>query len=153
MVSTCNVNNPHPGACNSPLEYLETGTFGSGHMRLTETLQLRLVSDVGGDGQQCTLDDTYSAPATLRTFLTTGTARATIYDTNNIPNNLMDHLTGFGALGCSNCITEVTGAPRSCTSINGSGGVRDLIMVGALAVVDIDATVGDAGVTMTIECQ
>lgn len=152
-VSTCNSNSPHIGACNSPLEYIETGTFGSGHMRLTETLQLRLVSDVGVDGVQCTGDDTYSEPATLQAFLTTGTARATIYDTNDIPNNLMDHLSGFGTLGCSNCITQVIGAPRSCTSINGGSGVRDLTLVGALAVLDIDATVGDAGVTMTIECQ
>ena len=31
-------------------------------------------------------DDTYSAPATLRGFFTTGVARATVYDTNNVPN-------------------------------------------------------------------
>lgn len=153
MVSTCNLNNPHPGACNSPTEYVESGTFGNGAMRITETLQLRLVSDVGGDGQQCTLDDTYSDPANLQVFLTTGTARATVYDTNNIPNNLMDHLTQFGALGCSNCITQAIGAPRSCTSINGASGVRDLKLVGALAVVDIQTSVGDAAVTLEIECQ
>ncbi len=153
MVSTCNLNNPHPGACNSPTEYVQSGTFNSGGMRITETLQLRLVSDVGGDGQQCTGDDTYSEPANLQVFLTTGTARATVYDTNNIANNLMDHLNGFGTLGCSNCVTQAVGAPRSCTSINGSSGVRDLKLAAALAVVDIDASVGDAAVTMEIECQ
>lgn len=153
MVSTCNLNNPHPGACNSPTEYVQSGTFGSGAMRITETLQLRLVSDVGGDGQQCTSDDTYSDPANLQVFLTTGTARATVYDANNISNNLLDHLNGFGALGCSNCITQAIGAPRSCTSINGASGVRDLKLVSALAVVDIQTSVGDAAVTMEIECQ
>lgn len=153
MVSTCSITNEHPGACNSPREYVEAGTFGSGDMRVAQTLQLRLVSDVGGDGQQCTSDDTYGEPATLQVFLTTGTARATVYDTNNVPNNLMDHLNGFGALGCSNCITQVIGAPRSCTAINGGQGVRDLALAGALAVVDITDQVGDAGVTMRIECQ
>lgn len=153
MVSTCNLNNPHPGACNSPTEYLESGTFGSGHMRLTETLQMRLVSDFGPDGIQCTSDDTYSEPANLQVFLTTGTARATVYDTNNIPNNLMDHLSVFGPLGCSNCVTQAIGAPRSCTAINGAAGVRDLKLAGALAVIDIQTSVGDAAVTMEIECQ
>jgi hypothetical protein len=153
MVSTCSITNEHPGACNSPREYVESGTFGSGDMRLAATLQLRLVTDVGVDGQQCTGDDTYSEPASLQVFLTTGTARATVYDTNNIPNNLMDHMAGFGALGCSNCITQVIGAPRSCTAINGSQGVRDLMLAGSLAVVDINAEVGDAGVVMQIQCQ
>ncbi len=152
-VSTCNITNEHPGACNSPTEYVESGTFGSGHMRLTETLQLRLVSDLGTDGQQCTSDDTYSDPVNLQVFLTTGTARATVYDTNNVENSLMDHLSGFGALGCSNCITQVIGAPRSCTGINGSAGVRDLKLVGALAVIDIQTGVGDAAVTMEIVCD
>lgn len=148
-VSTCNPNSFHPGLCNSPTEYVETGTFGNGHMRLAETFTLRLVSDVGPDGQQCTSDDVYSDPATIRAFLTTGTARATVYDTNGIPNNLLDHVT----TGCTNCITAVTGAPRSCSNITGSGGVKTLKLVGALAVLDIDATAGDAAVNLEMECQ
>lgn len=148
-VSTCNSNSPHPGLCNSPTEYVESGTFGNGDMRIAELLTLRLVSDVGMDGIQCTNDDTYSPPATLRAFLTTGTARATIYDTNGMPNNLLDHVT----TGCTNCITQVTGAPRSCSNITGSGGLKTLKLVGALPVIDIDASVGDAAVNMEIECQ
>lgn len=148
-VGTCNPNSPHVGTCNSPTEYVETGTFVSGDFRVAETLTLRLVSDVGVDGQQCTGDDTYSAPANLRAFLTTGDAKAVIYDTNNVQNNLMDHITA----GCSNCITQVTGAPRTCSNITGSGGVKNLKLVGALPVIDIDASVGDAGVNIEIVCQ
>lgn len=148
-VSTCNANNLHLGVCNSPLEYVESGTFGSGHLRVSEVLTLRVVSNVGVDGLQCTLDDTYSAPASLRGFFTTGTARATIYDANNIANALLDHL----AVGCATCVTEVTGVPKSCTSILGSGGLKTLKFVGALPVVDVDAAVGDAGVTVEVECQ
>lgn len=148
-ISSCNLNALHPGLCNSPTEYVETGTFGNGHMRIAETFTLRLVSDVGPDGQQCTTDDTYSDPATIRAFLTTGTARATVYDTNGIPNNLLDHVT----TGCTNCITAVTGAPRSCSNITGSGGVKTLKLVGALPVLDIDAAAGDAAVNLEIECQ
>jgi hypothetical protein len=148
-LSSCNLNSPHPGLCNSPTEYVESGTFGNGDMRVSEVLTLRLVSDKGPDGIQCTADDTYSAPATLRAFLTTGTARATIYDTNGIADNLLDHVT----TGCSNCITQVTGAPRSCSNIMGGQGVKNLRLVGALPVIDVDASVGDAAVTMEIECQ
>ena len=148
-MSTCNPNNIHPGLCNSPTEFVESNTFGNGALRLQESLTLRIVSDVGPDNIQCTSDDTYSNPATLRTFLTTGTARATIYDTNGMPNNLMDHVT----TGCPTCITQVTGAPRTCTNINGSAGVKNMKLVGALPVIDIDPQVGDAAVNIEITCQ
>ncbi len=150
-MSTCNSNSPHPGACNSPTEFVESGTFASGAMRLSEVLTLRLVTDFGPDNQQCTSDDTYSAPASLRGFFTTGTARATIYDSNNVANAMLDHLNSPG--GCGTCITEVTGVPRSCTSILGSGGLNNLKFVGALPVIDVDPSVGDAGVTVEVECQ
>ena len=154
-VSTCNPNHPHLGKCNSPTEFVESNTFPSGGLRLIEPLTLRLVSDVGVDGIQCTNDDTYSAPATLNAFLTTGTARATIYDTNGISNNLMDHLTaGSPATSyCSNCITQVTGATRTCNQLTGSQGTKDMKLVGALPVIDIDTSVGDAGITIEVTCQ
>jgi hypothetical protein len=148
--TTCSPNHLHPGACNSPIEFVETGTFASGDMRVIEYLALRLVTDVGPDGEQCTDDDVASAPATLRAFFTTGTARSTIYDSNHIDNQILDHLT---SPGCTNCITEVTGLLRSCNNINGSSGVRNLKLVGALPVIDIDASSGDAAVTVEIECQ
>jgi hypothetical protein len=148
-VGTCNPNNLHPGMCNSPTEFVESGTFASGSMRLQENLTLRIVSDKGPDGIQCTGDDTYSNPATMRAFLTTGTARATIYDANGTDNNLLDH---FGS-GCATCQTQVVGAPRSCTNINGSAGVKNLKLVGALPIVDIDPSVGDAAVNIEITCQ
>jgi hypothetical protein len=148
-VSTCNLNHPHAGVCNSPTEFTESGTFGAGHLRITERLTLQLVSDVGPDGQQCTSDDTYSAPATLNAFLTTGTARATVYDANNVADALLDHQ---GA-GCSSCVTQVIGVPRSCSNINSAAGVKNLMIVGALPVIDVDTSVGDAGVTVQVECQ
>jgi hypothetical protein len=154
-VSTCNPNHPHLGLCNSPTEFVESGTFPNGGLRLAETLTLRLVSDIGPDNIQCTNDDTYSNPATLTTFLTTGTARATIYDTNGISNNLMDdHVIGSPpASYCSNCTTQVTGATKTCAQMVGSQGLKDLKLVGALPVVDIDPSVGDAGVNIEVTCQ
>jgi hypothetical protein len=151
---SCNANNTHPGACNSPTEYVESGTFVSGDFRVAESLSLQLVSDVGGDGIQCTADDTYSDPVVFRAFLTTGTARATIYDANNVANSILDHQTGGAPpLGCSSCVTQVVGAPRGCSNITGSGGLKNLKLVGALPVIDIDPQVGDAGVNIEITCQ
>ncbi len=148
-VSTCNPNSPHPGLCNSPTEFVQSGTFTNGDMRLTEALTLRLVSDVGPDGIQCTADDTYSAPATLNAFFTTGTARSTVYDANAVDDSLLDD----HATGCTTCITQVAGVPRTCTNMLGSGGLNTLKIVGALPVVDIDPTYGDAAVTMEITCH
>ncbi len=148
--STCNPNSPHPGLCNSPMEFVQSGTFGNGDLRLSEALTLRLVSDVGPDTIQCTDDDTYSAPATLNVFLTTGDARATIYDTNATADSLLDHM---GA-GCSGCTTQVSGLPRTCNNIVGaSGSLNTLKIVGALPVVDIDTTYGDAAVNLEITCH
>ena len=81
---------PGMGTCNSPTEYVESGTFASGDFRVTETLTLRLVSNVGPDGKQCTDDDTHSNPATLKTYLTTGDARATFFDANNTSNAIIE---------------------------------------------------------------
>ncbi|MEO6027798.1 MAG: hypothetical protein ABIR79_13110 [Candidatus Binatia bacterium] len=151
---SCNPNNTHPGACNSPTEYVESGTFASGDFRVAESLTLQIVSNFGPDNIQCTADDTYSAPAILRTFLTTGIARATVYDANNVSNSILDHnAPGAAPLGCTSCITQVTGVPRGCSNITGSGGLRNLKLVGALPVLDIDPQVGDAGVTIEITCN
>jgi hypothetical protein len=117
-------------------------------MRVVQYLTLRQVSDLGPDGIQCTGDDTYSAPASLRAFFTTGIARTRIYDSNSGTTTL-----DSGAPGCGSCITAAVGAPRACNSINGSGGVRNLKLAGALPVIDLDASVGDAAVTVEVECQ
>jgi hypothetical protein len=147
-VTTCNANDPHLGACNSPVEFVPSGAYASGDLRIVEYLHLRLVEDVGPDGLQCTGDDTYSPPAFLRAFFTTGTARATVYDTNNVDNSLLDHQ----GVGCSNCITQVTGVPRACNLITGSGGVRNLKFVGALPILDVPDA-GDAAATIEVDCQ
>jgi hypothetical protein len=77
-------------------------------------LIVRLVSDVGPDMQQCTSDDVYSAPAQFNAVLTTGTARATVFDANNVDNSLLDdHFSAALPQGCSTCVTQVTGAPAA----------------------------------------
>ena len=145
----CNPTNPHVGVCNSPVEYVTSGTFASGAARVVEYLTLRLVQDVGPDGMACTDDDTYSPPANVRTYLTTGVAHTAVFDANNVADTRLEQ----GAPGCANCITEVTGLPKSCNSITGSGGMTNVKFVGALPLVDIDASVGDAAVTIEIKCQ
>ena len=148
-VSTCSANALHPGTCNSPIEYVESGTFASGHVRVAEYLTIRQVSNVGGDGIQCTNDDTYGPPANLRVFFTTGTARTTIFDANNSADSLLDQ----GGPGCS-CTTQVTGAPRQCSNITGANGnVLNLKLVSAVPVLDLDGTAGDAAVTIEARCQ
>ena len=107
------------------------------------------MSDVGPDGMQCTDDDTYSAPASSVAFLTTGTAARDIYDTNNVANSLLDHLAAAGP-GCSNCITQVTGAPRTCTNITAPAAVTNMKFVGALPVSRHRRHVGDAAVNIEI---
>jgi hypothetical protein len=149
-MSSCNVSNRHPGTCNGPLEYVESGTFASGDVRLTEYVTIRQVSNVGPDGQECTGDDTYGAPANATVFFTTGTARATIYDANAVANASLDH----GAAGCEACVTQLTGDGRACSQITGgNGSVNNLLLVGSFAVLDLDANVGDAAVTIQAECQ
>ena len=56
-------------------------------------------------------------------------------------------------LGCLTCLTQVVGVPRSCSNMLGSGGVRNLKLVGALPVIDIEPPLGDAAVNIEIECQ
>ena len=139
----------HPGACNSPFDFVQSGTFGSGSLRITEYLQLRLVNDNGPDGQQCTSDDNYGATTNIRAYLTTGTARGTVYDTNNSADNLLDN----GGAGCANCITSVTGALKSCNSMINGSGLNAMRMAGALVALDVDSSAGDAAITLTATCQ
>jgi hypothetical protein len=148
-VTTCNSSDPHMGSCNSPQEWVESGTFTSGHLRVVEYLQLRQVSNVGGDGQQCTGDDTYSSTTDLRVFLTTGTARSTIYDAKNSSNSLIDHM---AAGQCPSCVTQVAGAPRACALVD-STGVASMKMVAAFPALDLDSTAGDGAVTIEANCQ
>ncbi len=147
-VTGCNAGDFHLGVCNSPLDYVESTTFTSGHVRAVEYLTIRQVSNEGPDSQQCTGDDTYGPPANVRVFFTTGTARATIFDANNVGGNLIDQ----GASGCD-CTTQVTGVPKACSQITGaSGDLDNLRMVGGFAVLDLDSTAGDAAVTIEAEC-
>ena len=139
----------HPGVCNSPFDYPQSGTFGSGSLRITEYLQLRLVNDNGPDGVQCTADDNYGSTTNIRAYLTTGTAHATVYDANNMDNNLLDN----NGSGCSGCITEVTGAAKTCAAMINGTGLNGMRMAGALVALDVDSTAGDAAITLTATCQ
>jgi hypothetical protein len=153
-MGTCNATNAHPGICNSPLEYTESATFGSGDSRITETLLLKQVTNVGMDGIQCTSDDTYGTVSNVRVFFTTGLARATVYDAKNVSNSLLDHMTGTGTLGCANCITQVPGAPKACSAITPpAGNMTGFKIAGAIPVLDLNATAGDAAVTIEATCQ
>ncbi len=139
----------HPGVCNSPYDYPQTGTFGSGSLRITEYLQVRLVNDNGPDGQQCTSDDNYGGSFDVRAYLTTGTARGTVYDTNNSSDSLLDQQGN----GCSNCQTQVNGVSKSCNSMVNGSGLNGMTMAAALVALDVDSTAGDAAVTVTATCQ
>ena len=106
------------------------------------------MSNVGGDGIQCTGDDTYSATTDLRVFMTTGTARSTIYDAKNTSNSLLDHM----GTGCTSCITQVLGAPRACASIDGTS-LASMKIVAGFPALDLDGTAGDGAVTIEATCQ
>ncbi len=148
-VSTCNVSNTHIGTCNSPLNHVESGTFGSGDLRLVEQLTLRQSEDAGADTILCTGDDTYSQATQLTTFFTTGTARATVFDTNNVADSMLDHLDP----GCPTCVTEAAGAPRVCSAFTGPGGtLTSLRMAAAFPALDLDALAGDVAITLKAEC-
>jgi hypothetical protein len=149
-VTICNVSNTHPGICNSPLNYVESTTFGSGHFRLVEKLTLRQSDNAGGDGMLCTGDDTYSPATNLTAFFTTGTARGTVFDANNSFNSRLDHAVS----DCTNCITQVTGVPRACSAITmPAGSLTTLKMGAAFPALDLDTTAGDVVATIEAECQ
>jgi hypothetical protein len=138
----------HATVCNSPVEYTQAGTFPNGGFAGVEYLQLRIVNNVGGDGQQCTNDDSYGAPINIPAFITTGTARATIYDANNSGNNLIDQAHST----CSDCITQVAGSSPGCTQIVNTS-LSGFKFVTAFPGLDLDSTAGDAAVTIEASCQ
>jgi hypothetical protein len=144
---TCNANNLHTGICNSPTHTTVSGTFASGGATVLVPLTLRVV-DVASGAPCDGVGDTYSTVVDLSAFLTTGTARGTVFDANN-ENRRIDH--GVSCRGGS-CVTQVTGAPRSCALIDG-GSLAGLKSVTAFPAVDLDSLAGDAGATVELTCQ
>ncbi len=114
-------------------------------MRVVEYLNLQLVSDVGPDGQQCTTDDTYSAPATAARLLHHRYGAHDRLRRQQHPRQPPRPLRRRGA---------ATASPRSrayrapVISSMAPAGCAISKLVGALPVIDIDPQSGDAGVTV-----
>lgn len=145
---TCNANNIHPGVCNSPYHTTYPNTFAAGGMTVRVPLRLKTVSSSSGD--PCDgIGDTYGATTEVNAFLTTGTARGTVFDSNN-ENRKIDQ--GASCRGGS-CITQVTGAGLSSFCSNPAASLSGARMVTAIGVLDLDTTAGDTVATVELQCQ
>ncbi len=145
---TCNANNLHLGVCNSPYHVSYPGTFGAAGMTVRVPLRLKTVSSSSGnpcDG----VGDTYGASTEVSAFLTTGTARGTVFDANN-ENRKIDH--GASCRGGS-CVTQVTGVPLTNFCANPANSLSGSRMVTAIGVLDLDSTAGDTVATVELQCQ
>ncbi len=145
---TCNANNLHPGVCNSPYHTSYPNSFAVGGMTVRVPLRLKTVSSASGnpcDG----VGDTYGASTEVNAFLTTGTARGTVFDSNN-ENRRIDQ--GASCRGGS-CITQVTGSTLSTFCSNPSASLSGAKIVTAVPVLDLDSTAGDTVATVELQCQ
>ncbi|MCX8072781.1 MAG: hypothetical protein N3C12_10065 [Candidatus Binatia bacterium] len=145
---TCNLNNLHPGVCNSPYRPTYSGAFPAAGM--TIRLPLRLKNVAGATGNPCDgVGDTYNVTTEFGAFLTTGTARGTIYDANN-QNRKIDQ--GAPCYGGS-CVTEVSGSPPAAFCGDPTASLVGTKLVSVLTVVDLHSFAGDAAATVELECQ
>jgi hypothetical protein len=145
---SCNLNNLHPGVCNSPYHPTYTGTYPAAGMTVKLPLRLRSVS--GSNGDPCDgVGDTYNVTTTFTAFLTTGTARGTVYDANNV-NRKIDH--GASCYG-GTCVTEVTGAPAGSFCADEQATLSGTKLVTALTVLDLHSMAGDTVATVELQCQ
>ena len=127
----CNTNSGHPGVCNSPTIFRNTGTGPAGSALLLNTTGFGLLTaDAGActtdtsdplkgpDGIPCTDDDPVQARGVAVTLpTTTGIASTNIIDANNTKAALVTAGPGF--------VTAVEGRPFSCSALmaNPTGGV------------------------------
>lgn len=145
---TCNANNLHPGVCNSPYHTTYPNSFTAGGMTVRVPLRLKTVSS--STGNPCDgVGDTYGASTEVNAFLTTGTARGTVFDSNN-ENRKIDQ--GASCRGGS-CITQVTGVGLSTFCGNPAASLSGSRMVTAIGVLDLDSTAGDTVATVELQCQ
>ncbi|MCK6553990.1 hypothetical protein L6Q96_05330 [Candidatus Binatia bacterium] len=108
----------HTGVCNSPTEYVESGVFGAGAMRITQTISIQTVSNKGPDNTLCTSDDTRSDPSPATVFFTSGVASASVYDANNVAGAKIAPGSMCGSIGCA---AQVTGVSVDCDALRASG--------------------------------
>jgi hypothetical protein len=146
-MATCNANNLHPGVCNSPVHTTYSGTFPAAGLAVRMPLRLKVVSS--STGNECDgVGDTYSTTSEVNAYLTSGTARGTVFDSNN-ENRKIDQ--GAGCRGGS-CVTQVSGAGLS-TFCSSGGSISGGKVVTAFPAIDLDSTAGDAAATVELQCQ
>lgn len=145
---TCNANNLHVGVCNSPYHTSYPGSFAAGG--LTARVPLRLKTVNSSTGNPCDgVGDTYGASTEVTAFITTGTARGTVFDSNN-ENRKIDQ--GASCRG-GTCVTQVSGVPLTNFCANPSASLAGVRMVTAIGVLDLHSTAGDTVATVELECQ
>ncbi|GIW43515.1 MAG: hypothetical protein KatS3mg077_0797 [Candidatus Binatia bacterium] len=145
---TCNLNNLHPGVCNSPYHPSYPGTFPAGGM--TVRLPLRLKNVAQASGNPCDgVGDTYNVTTEFTAFLTTGTARGTVYDANNTNRKIDEGAACYGGT----CVTRVTGAPVTAFCADPQASLAGVKMVTALTVLDLHSLGGDTAATVEVQCQ
>ncbi len=145
---TCNLNNLHPGVCNSPYHPSYSGTFPAGGMVVRLPLRLKNVSQ--SNGNPCDgAGDTYNVTTEFTAFLTTGTARGTVYDANNLNRKIDQGQPCYGGM----CVTEVSGSPASAFCADSAASLSGVRLVTALTILDLHALGGDTAATVEVQCQ
>ncbi len=99
----------HPGVCNGPLRVIQHGNFAKGGMTLTETLIVRLLTDVN---EECPKDDVpFDAELdsiTISGVVTTGKAEGRVYnamksaDPWDLTDGVLETVQEGSVFGCEN---------------------------------------------------
>ncbi|MBI3783074.1 MAG: hypothetical protein HY270_06715 [Deltaproteobacteria bacterium] len=173
----CDRHDPHPGVCNSPVHWTESGEFAAGGMQLTESLCLRILPAPSTpkptntpvaptqlptptppnvcpvETVPCNVDgdDLISITGTV----TTGTTSITIFDVDNGTGMLTTSATGCGPVGSSPCVLSVVGTPFGCDNIDAGTLTAGKLGFG-FPILDLpisSASSLDAAGTITLQCQ
>jgi len=109
LVSQAQPSTQFPPACISPIQVTLSGTYAAGGMTLTESLLLRILTNVN---DPCPADsdpfDPNAGDLSLTGLVTTGNVAATVYDAVNSSGT---------ALTQTNLSTSATNVPFGCTNI------------------------------------
>ncbi len=136
----------HPGACNSPLEISETGTFPAGGLKLTEQLAVRILAANATCPPDTTPFSSVDGDISLSGSLTTGTVSGTVYD--KIGSSMAPY-----ALSNQTLTDTVSGNPFTCSNIDAN------VMTGGKIVISIPAIdlalpgFGSTDLTATLQLQ
>jgi hypothetical protein len=135
---------PHTGVCNSPVHYVESGTFPAGGMKLTENLIIRFSTTITScTPNPCPADnapfDAAAGDIAASLTGTSGTSTATIFDRNNTAGSIWTD--------------TVTGTPFACSDIEDN--VLNLGQLGGtFPALDLQPPlVTDSIVSLTLLCQ